>query len=66
VTKNVLQFDGTLLLSDGKVMVTGAGNGNSKTTVLAIVGGTGAYAGAGGTFTTVDHGKTTDFTLTFK
>ena len=66
VTKTVIQFDGTIFLSDGKVMVAGGGKGNSKTTELAIVGGTGAYAGASGTFTTVDHGKTTDFTLTFK
>ena len=44
----------TAKLADGTVTVAGIG-GNSRTTVLAITGGTGAYEGARGSVTSVSR-----------
>jgi hypothetical protein len=49
----------TIRLSGGNLVATGAIHFNSKNFVLAIVGGTGTYKGAGGELTVSPGGKNT-------
>jgi hypothetical protein len=59
------QVTGTLMLSDGDIVLEGVTDDRRDQEPLAIVGGTGAYAGARGTAVVTDTPSLTRFQLTF-
>ena len=64
----VQQGSATFILGNGRIMVTGALDNrgrNDRTDTLAVVGGSGAYAGARGTVVSTASRKTQRFRFTF-
>jgi hypothetical protein len=59
------QGSGTFVLATGQIVVTGIVDEQGRTDTLAIVGGSGAYAGARGTLVTSETRRSTRFTFTF-
>jgi hypothetical protein len=59
------QGSGTFILGNGQIVAAGILDEQGKTDTLAIVGGTGAYAGARGTLVTTELRKATRFDFTF-
>ena len=53
--QGTLYCDGVFKLTDGTITGTGLTTENSRTTRIAITGGTGAYEGARGSITSVDR-----------
>lgn len=54
IARNATECQATLFFNEGKIFVSG-GTVFASRTVLAVVGGTGAYAGARGTMTVFDR-----------
>lgn len=62
---SVSQGSATFVFGNGQIVVTGIIDERGRTDTLAIVGGSGAYAGARGTLVTTETRRSTRFLFTF-
>lgn len=58
------QGGGTFVLPNGRIMFAGTLSGSSRVNEMAVIGGTGAYANAGGTMTATESRTATSFRIT--